>query len=424
MRPSLATLLALALAGFGLSATAFAQAPGAPASAAASAPASAAASAAAAPASAPASAAAVPAGPKHLAAVDVVTIGLKLDAVDQATAEDLARLIKSGSVQRADLRDAKNGPRFLHLAARSKDPEVVASALKGLRTTYSSSSAGRRKSNAITEDFRKVVRGRLMSEDDRVRSAAYNLTSKLLAGTAPDTATLDLVIKHLSDASPGRRIRAIDALVNVADFQLDSPRKGPLKEKVTTALLTALEAAAEPAVLASGLETLGQVGFPAMPLAARAVALANKHVAHAEPAVRGMAMLVISRVTKAADASATASITKGLIDAEPLVRGASVLGASHIAAPARIEALMKLVDDNAVPQREVGGFTDLDGRPGTVRVRAGGSRVCVGALDALYEVLASKGVKPPVVPGKVGTDELLALRREHVKAWYAKNGKK
>lgn len=419
MRPTLAPLLALAVAGCGLTATAYAQAPGTPASAAA-APASAAASA---PASAPASAAAAPVGQRKLAAVDVVTIGLKLDAVDQATAEDLGRLIKSGSLQRADLRDAKNGPRFLHLAARSKDPEVVAMALKGLRTTYSNS-AGRRKSNPITDDFRKVVRGRLIADDDRVLEAAFNLTNKLLTGNTPDAATLDAVIKHLADASPGRRIRAIDALVNVADFQLDSPRKGPLKEKVTTALLTALEAATEPAVLASGLETLGQVGFPEMPLAARALTLANKHVAHGEPAVRGMAMLVISRVAKNGDAAALATVTKGLSDPEALVRGAAVLGAKRIPADARVEALMKLVDDNAVPQREVGGFTDLEGRPGSVRVRAGGSRVCVGALDALYDGFGSKGLKAPAATGKTGTDALLALRRDTVKAWYAKQGKK
>lgn len=436
MRHPLTVLLSLTLASaasFDLAAPSAHAAPPeaatAPASAAASAPASAAASA---PASAAASA---PAGVGYqtLKAVPPVALKLKLDAVESASAEDLIPLLKKNELKRQDLRDPANAQRFLYLAAQQKDPELVSQALLAMRVIYrpkqppikaKAKVSGKPKEApkyAIIDDhFRSVVRARMESKDDRVFDAAFTLSSKLLASEKPDEAALKIALAALGSPSPARRARAIEALYNVPDFQLDKARKGPIKERILGQILNALEKESNPGVLVKGINAIANSAFAQMPLLPRVRALAERYKAHENVSLKASSLYLLSRIEPAKHEALNAALTEALASPEPILRGVATLASDRLPDAVALPALLKLSADSSKPMYDFEGFVGLDGKPAQISNRFGGRRLDISALDALDQRLKAKGFKPAKLD-KADFNEQLKARQDAVKAWFEKH---
>ena len=107
--------------------------------------------------------------------------------------------------------DPKNARLFLHIAAKSSDPNTLIAALSALEKAYVPT-AGRGSKPGADEDYGKVVATHLESKDVLVLKAALGAANNAVRRAQPDTATLKALGKlaqsHPADGCGRRGMQA------------------------------------------------------------------------------------------------------------------------------------------------------------------------------------------------------------------------
>ncbi len=350
------------------------------------------------------------------AALPEISIGYEPDPSAASRADDLTRRAKSGLGTR-DLMDAANSHAFLHLAARSADPKVVAEALRGMARSWSRGE-GKSKRPTINKDFRKVVSQRLGVKDANVLAGALAAARLVAGGSTPDAKVVDRIIALATSGVPAVRLAAFRALHNVRAFQVAKPAKGKTKGKVVAALLTALEAK-QAWLVAGALDELAGASFSGLPHRDKVLAATRKLAAHADPGVRGLALLTASRVASAKERADIAKLVRGHFKHKnAFVRGAAADAAAALGERSLLHDLLALLDDAGKAEHMVKGFTAADVKAGEIRLRVEGGRVDAAALRAFKSL--SNGKFSYVRGGGAKRDAKRAAAITQAKAWYAK----
>lgn len=341
------------------------------------------------------------------------------------TADALAAKIKNGRFPGADERNAANGQAFLHLAANHPDPIVVAAALRAMSYTWRAEPRKGGKRSVMNADFVAVVRTRLSDADGVVRQQALRAARLPLGGKAPDETVLATLLAMLGSDNPADQIAALGSTANVRAFIQARSTKGPLKARVIEAILPLLKSK-EPAVVATALFRLNRAAYPGMPQAKVLERETLRLAKHPEAAVRGEALrLATSLGGKSPDKALLGRLMLGLKDKDPFVRATAVELLGELRQKGAVHAIIGLVEDAGSAVRKVGGYRELDGKPGKARFRAGtGSRVDEVALAAIEGLSQGTGAK---LSCKVSGRDRKKARAEGVaaaKAWYAKNKSK
>lgn len=308
---------------------------------------------------------------------------------DLARATALATAVQNRSLNIRQRIDAGNARAWLHLAATHDDPKVVAAALMGMERTWSRTAKGKSKRAKVDEDYRKVVLARLKDADGAVRAGALRAT-RLLLGEKPDAEVLARIIEMIAKDSPAGREAAMAAAFNIQDFQLAQKRAGDVKDRVVAAIAPALEAS-EPWLVAAALHHLARTAFPEMPQRDGLMAKARALLAHADPGVRGQAMLLAARIAKKAEHEELGSeLAKGLTDPHPHVRATAAEATGTVQYQPAVPAMVKLLDDGEKNAYVLTGYTALDGEKGKLPLGVVGNRVDESALEGL--ALMTKGL--------------------------------
>lgn len=342
-------------------------------------------------------------------------------ADDQALAKALVGRMRDGRFVGIDERSPVNGRAFLHLAATSDDPAIVAAALRGLSYTWSRTARRGSKRPAVNADYIAVVRTRLGEKDGRIRGEALRASRLPIGGEKPDMPTVDAVLALLASANEADQVAALEAVYNIRAFS--SPRRTPgdLKAKVIKAVLPLLDSKSH-AVAAGAFYAFAQSAYAGMPEAATLAARAKRSAKHPEPAVRAEALRLTSALASKTDDELTERLLSALGDPSPYVRAsAAELLAERKYVPA-VHPLMKLIEDKEKATRKITGFRDLAGKPGTRRFRPEtGGRVDEVALRAIDELTDSIDPKLKCTPR--GRDQKQARREavERAQTWYEAN---
>lgn len=364
---------------------------------------------------------ALPAG-LALAAPAPVPLQKPATADEVALADALVGRMRDGRFVGADERNPDHGRAFLHLAASSTDPTVVAAALRALAYTWRREPRNNARRPAMNADYVKVVSARLADSEGRVRNEALRAARLPLGGAKPEAGVLDAVLKMLASPNEADRLAAIEAVYNVRDFSTARQTQGPLKERVVRALLPLLDDKA-PHILAATLYAFAQAGYPGMPEAKTIEAKALRLAKHPEAAVRAEALRVaVALAGKKADDRLRERLMGALGDEAPYVRASATELLAEVKYLPAVHALMKLIEDGAKSTRKVDGYRDLSGQPGSRRFRPEtGGRVDVVALRAIDVLTDTVDAKFDCTPR--GRDQKQARQAavEKAREWYAAN---
>lgn len=362
----------------------------------------------------------LPAG-SVLAGPAPVKVKKPASADDQALAKTLVERMRDGRFVGVDERNSVNARAFLHLAATSDDPAVVAAALHALSYTWSRTARRNSKRPAVNADYVTVVRARLGAKNDRIRGEALRAARLPIGGDKPDQATIDAVLALLASPGEANQIAALEAVYNIRAFASPRRMSGPLKAKVIKAVLPLLDSKSH-AVVAGAFYAFAQSAYADMPEAATLAARAKRSGKHPEPAVRAEALRLASALAPKADTELTERLLSALGDDSPYVRAsAAELLAERKYVPA-VHPLMKLIEDTARATRKVAGYRDLTGKPGARRFRPEtGGRVDEVALRAIDELTDS--IDPKLSCSPRGRDQKQARREavEQAQSWYEAN---
>lgn len=368
--------------------------------------------ASAAPASEAPASAAPPIGPP----VEPVQITATPTPDQQARADALAADILAGKLNRLVARQPQNAFSFLFLAASHPRAEVVGASLENMSKTWRRTG----KSDAaplVDADYVAVVRARLASPEPRVRGGALLAARLLLTAEVPDEPVLAAALELAKSGTPAERVAAAALLMNIRDFQLAKPAKGNLQARIVDALLAGL-AAPEPYVTAAILDKLSRAAYPEIVRRDDLKAVAEARLTHEEPGIRGTATLLLARLARPAERVATArTLLPGLEHPSLYVKAATVEALALLEHGPAVHAFVPLLDLDGPATLSVGGFTGLDGEPGSVELLLeGGQTVDSVVLYGLRNVTRkafdfSGGVSPKTRAGLV----------DQAKAWYAKN---
>lgn len=342
-----------------------------------------------------------------------------------ATADDLVSRIKNGRFPGVEERNAANGQAFLHIAATHPDPVVVAAALRAMSYTWRAEPRKGGKRSVMNADFVAVVRARMTDADGVVRKEALRAARLPLGRKTPDAATLDTLLKMFESAETADRVAALSAVANVRAYNRARATQGPLKARIIEAIMPLLRSN-DPVVVASALFRLNRSGYAGMPKAKELEGHSKRLAKHPEAAVRAEAMrLAVTLSGKKPDGALIGRLMLGLKDQEPYVRATAAELLAELKQRGAVHALMELLDDEGPATRKVGGFRDLDGRPGQQRFRTGtGGRVDDVALHAIDEL--TDGVGAALSCRVEGRDRKAARdkAKADARAWYAANKSK
>ncbi|MBU1431318.1 hypothetical protein KKF91_12325, partial [Myxococcota bacterium] len=335
--------------------------------------------------------------------------------------DTLARYILDDELDRTEMRKAKNGVAFLHLAATHKDPNVVIAALQGMSRTWQRTSRGKSQRPVIDADFEKVVLGRLQSKIPQVREAAFAAVRLLLGGDIPNANALKLVLSLVNKgATPADRVAAIAALYNIKDYQLPKPRPGDVKVNVVSAVLGALEAKEIP-IVANALHSLSRVAYKEMPKANKLLAALALLEKHPEASLKGAAMVLAAQLTKDKKGY-VAKLLPMLKEKEAYLRAVAVSGLGALGDAKAIHALIPLLDDGGKNFTEV-RYQGLSGRAEKIILRTpGGRQINEGVLFAMQRL--TEGTAKPFTFESLGGKGRAARRDKAIadaKAWYTLN---
>ncbi|MCA9544342.1 MAG: hypothetical protein KC613_08125 [Myxococcales bacterium] len=358
------------------------------------------------------------------AKVKPVPVNLKLDAVDRGTAGDLARDLAGAGLRKTDLRKPSHGKLFLHLAATSAEPAVVAGALEGMSQLYVRADArGRRAKDhpKVDANYTKVVIARLADGSPQVQAAALTASQMLLADKNPDQKVIDAIVAAAKTGPDAIKVSAIQRFFNVKAVQRPKAMPGPHKERLIGVVLDVAEAGSAP-VQASALDLVARVGYSDLPHKARAVKLAQTHAAGADAGLKGVAIRALAALGTPAELDTWGkTFTAALTDASPFVRASAAIAMGRAEWAPAAHGLVKLLDDGADSAHTIGGFTGADGKPGAFDPTIGvPNRVDEAAIAALGAI--SRAVKAPVTyqaPAKPTPDTVRQVKINTLKAWYA-----
>lgn len=282
-----------------------------------------------------------PATAPRAVTVAPIDIAAKLDEKQQDGRIALATKILDGKLKGLALRNRRNAPILLDLAAKHPHPKVVVGALDAIARTFTSQAG---KPNSVNEDYRKVVRVRMRATDPSIRLAAIGATRLLLAGT-PEMPFVDLLIAETKSDDPAVRAHACRMLTQLNVVQSADQKNEPSYPKVMAALAAAAKDA-PPAALITIMERLARPMSSDTPNRADFTALAAQHRSSDDPGVRGAANLLFA--TTATDKGAAAkALTADLKHANGYVRGATLEALGLLGHPPAIHAIVGLLDDDA-----------------------------------------------------------------------------
>lgn len=363
----------------------------------------------------------LPAG-AALAAPAPVPLQQPASADETALADLLVSRLRDGRFVGADERNPDHGRAFLHLAATSSDPVIVAAALRGLSYTWRREGRESARRPAMNADYVKVVRARLADADGRVRLEALRAARLPLGGKKPDASILDAVLAMLTSKNEADQIAAIEALYNVRDFASPRAMPGPIKEKVIKAMLPLLDEKS-PQLVAGALYAFAQSAYPAMPEAATIDARGLRLAKHPEPAVRAESLRVaVALAGKKADDRLLERLVTSLGDRSAYVRASAAELLAEVRYVPAVHALVNLIEDGARSTHKITGYRDLAGKPAVRRFRPeSGGRVDVVALRAIDGLTHSIDPKFECTPR--GRDQKQARQEavDKVRVWYAAN---
>lgn len=294
------------------------------------------------------------------------------------------------------------------LADASDDPAATLAALAAIEAAYVARAPG---DDPFPPELDREVLRQLGAEHPAVVAKALVAARvPMLAGRPSEE--LVAIVSGLATAAqpPERRQAALEALSSLRPSQR------------TPAWLELFEAtlrAPEPQLVATALESL--LGSPRVwqdraELRARWSPILTALAGHSDPGIRGRALAVLALLDGGA-ASTRARARAALRDPHPYVRavGCDVLGQTDEAA--YVHDLIPLVGDLAEARYDLGGWTRLDGQPGSLpHAVPGRPHVAEAALYAV-ETLADGAIRLPF-GGREGAAERLQLSIRSAQQWY------
>jgi hypothetical protein len=308
----------------------------------------------------------------------------------------------------------ENGPAFVYLASTSEDPKIAAAAFQGMSETYTTYEKSTDK-NQVDAAYLAALRKGLASTDKPTLYWAL----KAAATTQRDDAQDAEITKILNDiarnhAELGARYEALQALSTGSRWQQN--------EETAETFLQALSK--EPLLASLALFRWdGKAGFSSKKEQLHAAILPL--LEHADPGVRGRALLVVTETVPADQKSELAGKLEAMLqDQHAYVRSMaakSLADMRHLSSAAR---LMPLLDDKANNTYDI-TYDTLLGQSGTAHHDGGPwSRVDDSTLIALHlmsnQLPEGKRLEyPKINSGSVDAD--IATEVEKTRAWFKAN---
>jgi hypothetical protein len=258
-------------------------------------------------------------------------LSFQASAQEQQRAEELAKSVNQEQWQfpSEQWRAEADEKAALLLAATAEEPAVIGAALAALRSL---AKPGKKPS----DDTRKVIQRHLLSDDHRVASRALALAKPALTGAADPELLKSVVSLGQTNAfqAGSERYEVLVTLSNVGVGQ----RRGAVDD-----LLLASLNAPEPFVVITALRQLHNPKLRARvnkPIAQAALPL----LTHSEPAVRGLAAILLGQTAKA-DSGAAQALLAALGDKSPYVRSQAATALTTMQYTPGLHALLPLIGD-------------------------------------------------------------------------------
>jgi len=311
---------------------------------------------------------------------------------------------------------ASNAEIITYIAESSEDPEVIAAALSEVESRYSSRSSQKPLPDAALE---RVLLKHLDAPNPRVAHAALLAARVALMTKDPSDALTRRLANAAAPERPANRRHA--ALEGLSWLRPD---------RRSAYVLSALEqalSASEPHLLSLSLLALSQ----SAPSLAALEPSARERIArrvlelgeHADPGVRGRALLVLAEVAELVPAGARLSTgQQHLLDPHPYVRAQAADLLLRCREPLAIHQLIALVPDMALARYELGGFDELEGQPGVLLHSVPGrKRVAEAALLAilsLSQALPGVAALSLTLGGREQSEAQVLQSAEIARTWY------
>ncbi len=351
-------------------------------------------------------------------------VKLKRQADEQTKAlmVTLSEYIMGDELHPMEERKPSNGIAFLHLAASAKQPKVVALALRSMARTWRSSPSKRSVRPVMDEDYHAVVMARVNSKNPQIRSGALSAGRMLLIGNRPNPEFLKQILKMATQAPIPDQIAAIAMLYNVRDYQIPKPRPGNRKSKIIAELLSNLEGDETLSIMAT-LRSLNRISFVGMPQSKRLSKVCVKLLEHKEPRVQGGAALLLSSIAQGQKKVLIPRFQEMLQSEYSFLRAIAITGLASFGDLSSAHAMVKLTGDSGKSESLLGGFKDLNGKPGRIKLRVpGGVQINGVALFGLQ--LLTRDWKAPFSYESFGSRDRQEGRKKGIKAaksWYKAN---
>jgi HEAT repeat protein len=279
---------------------------------------------------------------------------IELTPEEQAHADALVTAIDRDSFPSKERRKLENASIFLHLAATSTEEPVLLAALESLEKISTGSPALTAKRRLVDEAYCQVVRQHLASESPRVLERAITAAKHPLCMDEPDPKIVErLTSLAASDPRPAARLKALQALYQMHDFQKDPA--------IAAAFLQALQSD-EPWLVGGALHRLNNRTHH-LANAPEVLAQLQKLSRHEDPGVRGLAAYLTTwMIPDEGRADLGVRLHGMLEDDHPYVRGMAALGLGRLHRFASLPALLALLDDtteanHAIPHEGLTGKT-------------------------------------------------------------------
>jgi hypothetical protein len=302
------------------------------------------------------------------------------------------------------------------LAADSDDPAVVEAAFSSILSTHAARSTKKPGSDAELE---RAIAKHVKSARASTALAALGAARVPLMSAEPSELVTNAIVEVASpDQPPARRYAGLDALNLI--------RPSRRSENVLAAFESALDAA-EPELVSFALLALSQsrasLETAQKALRSRLAARVLELLGHADPGVRGHALLVLAEVPALVPAEARAALGRtATTDSAAFVRARAADLLARCGDPSAMHALIGLVADLAPARYELRGFTRLDGSAGVlVHELPGRKHVAEAALFALVTLSERvDGTRPLALtlPERTAAPAELLQSAEIARAWY------
>lgn len=343
---------------------------------------------------------------------EAVTLSSPLSQQEAREAEGLVETLARGAFPWTERARPENARRFVHLAATSSQPEVIAAALQAMAQSWSAGPQDKARP-AVDQDYRAVVLARLRHSDPAVVGRAIEASVNLLSHSPPDSEALEIILEFATGEIPAARFEALMALSRVREFQ----REPRIVEAYYQGMSDPEAFVASTAIL--------HVQFLAYDLPRREefMARAQRLLGHEDPGVRGRALLFAAGLARGEEREAVGLRAEAmLVDPHPYVRSVAASAVAALDRKVSIPRLIRLLDDQARNTYSIQGFKRLSGESGSVP-HSGSAwfKVNDAALAALQALTATMGddrfIYPKVDSKTVDAD--IARGVKEARAWFS-----